>query len=193
MYLNTISKFVYYLISFLPILILGLSYYLTKVCWLYLKYDYIYVFIFIFIFLVLFLVVKKIIKVVINKLIVKLQLESIIIEEIEICDFKSISVFFSYVFPIISWLLGEFEKVHLGINHINALLVYCFLFSGFLCMNNNIQPNSMLVLCGYHFYKIKIKNGVKDYLLISKNDIQSMNQLTKVRRCFSYACIDFRK
>jgi hypothetical protein len=94
-------------------------------------------------------------------------------------------------------LLDIFEKNFFNITPSEWLLVYgvyCVLFSIFLGMNNSIQPNPMLVLCGYHFYKIKIKDGVRGYLLISKKDIRSINELTtNVSQCFSYACIDLRK
>lgn len=193
MYLNHISKSVYYLIFFSPILILGLSYYLTK------KVDCSYldtIYVFFIISIVVFCVTKKIIKALVNKVIDLLKPRSIPIEieEIEIYDSKSICTIFSYVIPIVSLLLDIFDKKILNnINPLECLLVYCFLFSIFLGMNNSIQPNPMLVLCGYHFYKIKIKDGVRGYLLISKKDIRSIKDLTEVSQCFSYACIDLRK
>ena len=194
MYLNNVSKCVYYFIFLSPILILVLSYYLTKVCeWPGLNKIYL----FFIILIVVFLVTKKIIEALINKVINFLKAQSTIIEieEIEIYDSKSICTIFSYVIPIVSLLLDIFDKKILNnINPLECLLVYCFLFSIFLGMNNSIQPNPMLVLCGYHFYKIKIKDGVRGYLLISKKDIRSINELTtNVSQCFSYACIDLRK
>ena len=66
MYLNHISKSVYYLIFFSPILILGLSYYLTK------KVDCSYldtIYVFFIISIVVFCVTKKIIKALVNKVI----------------------------------------------------------------------------------------------------------------------------
>lgn len=192
MYLNNVSKFVYYLIFFSPIIILGLSYYLTKICdWVY-QYK---IYVFLILFIVVLLGTKIIIEAFINKVIDRLKAQSIPIqiEEIEIYDSKSICTFFSYVIPIVSLLLDIFDKKIFNINPLEGVLVYCVLFSIFLRMHNNIQPNPMLVFCGYHFYKIKIKDGVRGYLLMSKKDIRSIDELTTVHQCFSYACIDLRR
>lgn len=61
----------------------------------------------------------------------------------------------------------------------------------FLALSNTILPNPLLMLQGYHFYKITTIDGSSDIFLLSKRkSIQNRNAVNTVMTAFHYLAIE---
>ncbi len=96
-------------------------------------------------------------------------------------DLPLISCIISYLLPLLSLAIDG-----------NTLLLSCIYFIVFIIIlyMNTAIPNIILLLLGYHFYKISEKNGVSGYVLISKRKIRNPKEIRYVYRVFDFLLED---
>jgi hypothetical protein len=107
---------------------------------------------------------------------------SVIVEEISPADGWIWGFIASYLFPLTSIVITDFNLL---ITLIIALVVMLA-----LPWVNAASPHPILFLAGYHFYSVGTANGVKDYLLISRRKLRNKNQVQSVKRLFEYLLLD---
>ncbi|MBQ9842004.1 MAG: hypothetical protein IJO42_02720 [Clostridia bacterium] len=113
----------------------------------------------------------------------KLECIPIAIDNIIPYDNWIIGVLLSYAFPFASTAIEDLNL------YITIGLVVVIVF--FLTMINIVFPNPVLVLCGYHFYKIANIDGGCDIILLSKRkSVQHRNSVKKVIIAFNYLAIE---
>lgn len=79
-----------------------------------------------------------------------------------------------------------FEDLNL---YISVIVILFWLL--FLALSNTILPNPLLMLLGYHFYKITTVDGSSDVILLSKRkSIQNRNTVKTVITAFHYLTIE---
>lgn len=94
-----------------------------------------------------------------------------------------IGVFLSYFFPVLAAFVGVLSLWVLGC--VFGLLALFFTIS------NNVLPNTILLLCGYHFYNVENLNGQTEYCLISRRTrIHDPSTLKKVICVFDYFLLE---
>ena len=195
MYLNKIAVFLYYILFFMPIIVPGVLYSILSSCS---NFGPLHKILSCFSLLALVLfAVKCLLGNVFGWMLRnqrKLVKITIIIENIELYDEQSISIIFSYLIPMLSPLLGYFEPNN-GLGYLEIIYLYLILFFFFFfifSMINTVQPNPMLIVCGYHFYKIQIKNGIGGRLLISKKKLKNKEEISNVIHVFDYVYLDLK-
>lgn len=52
--------------------------------------------------------------------------------------------------------------------------------------NNNLIPNLILLINGYHYYEVSAENGISNYTLISKKEVRNNKKLLRVIRINEY-------
>ncbi len=115
----------------------------------------------------------------------KLERIPIAIDSISSNDGWVIAVIVTYALPLASFV---FEGSNLYIS--GALLVAAGLF---LATCNNIYPNPLLVLAGYHFYKVTNIDGGGEICLLSKRDsIHNREAIQSVVCAFNYLTVEGR-
>ena len=91
----------------------------------------------------------------------------------------------SYMIPFASIAISSFNPwITLAVS---LLLVLA------LAMMNSPFPNPLLYVRGYHFFAVSAENGVKEYVLISKQRLRNTNQIKTVKRLFEYLLYDERR
>ena len=112
------------------------------------------------------------------------HLSPIVINVTEITqgDGYIVSYIISYLLPLSSMVFDNFNYCVSLVIAVIILLVMPFV--------NSATPNPLLFVIGYHFYHIGAENGVKDYLLISKQKVRNKSQIKSVKRLFEYVLID---
>jgi hypothetical protein len=93
-------------------------------------------------------------------------------------DKKIMQFVLSYIVPFLS--IG-FPDTNIFIFFALSLLIIIILPAF-----NSQTPNPVLFCFGYHFYLIDTSNGIKDYLLITKQSIRNPSQIHYVKRLFEY-------
>lgn len=107
---------------------------------------------------------------------------SINITEITQGDHYIMGYIISYLLPLSNTVIKDMNHYTSAIIAIVILIVMPFI--------NSATPNPLLFVTGYHFYHIGSENGVKDYLLISKQKLRSKEQIKLIKRLFEYVLID---
>lgn len=98
-------------------------------------------------------------------------------------DMWVIAVLLSYVLPTAGVV---FKDLNL---YISMIVILFWLL--FLALSNTILPNPLLMLQGYHFYKITTIDGSSDIILLSKRkSIQNRNTVKIVMAAFHYFAIE---
>ena len=95
---------------------------------------------------------------------------------------------------MLSPLLGYLEPNN-GLGYLEIIYLYLILFFSYafiFSMINTVQPNPVLIVCGYHFYKIQIKNGIGGCLLISKKKLKNKEEISNVIHVFDYVYLDLK-
>ena len=92
-------------------------------------------------------------------------------------------VLLSYALPAAGII---FRELHI---FISIVIILAWLL--FLALSNSIIPNPLLMLKGYHFYKITTIDGSNDiYLLSKRKSIQNRNTVNTVMVTFNYLAIE---
>jgi hypothetical protein len=91
----------------------------------------------------------------------------------------------SYLLPFASIALTDFDY------RISAAIAFVIMLV--MPFVNSASPNPLLFIVGYHFYSIGTENGIKGYLLISKQRLRNKNQVKSVKQLFEYLLIDERR
>lgn len=113
----------------------------------------------------------------------KLEQIPIKIEGIVPNDIWVIAVLLSYALPTAGVV---FKDLNL---YISVIVILFWLL--FLALSNTILPNPLLMLLGYHFYKITTVDGSSDVILLSKRkSIQNRNTVKTVITAFHYLAIE---
>lgn len=98
-------------------------------------------------------------------------------------DVWVIAVLLSYVLPTAGVVFKDLNPC----SHIVVILFGLL----FLALSNTILPNPLLMLRGYHFYKITTIDGSGDIILLSKRkDIQNRNAVKTAMIAFHYMAIE---
>ena len=94
---------------------------------------------------------------------------------------------------LLSYALPAAGIVFKDINiYISAVVILCWVL--FLALSNTIIPNPLLMLQGYHFYKITTVDGSSDICLLSKRrGIHNRNLVKTVMVAFNYLAIEERE
>ena len=91
---------------------------------------------------------------------------------------------------LLSYALPAAGVVFKDLNLYISIVVILF-WVLFLALSNTILPNPLLMLQGYHFYKIATIDGSSDIFLLSKRkSIQNRNVLNTVMSAFHYLAIE---
>ncbi len=114
----------------------------------------------------------------------KLHIASITIRTTSISpnDGWVIAYIIAYLVPFASIALEDFDLKVSTIIAFGLILILPFV--------NSAIPNSLLFVCGYHFYSISAENGISDYILISKRSLRNSKHLKSVQRIFEYLLLD---
>ena len=88
----------------------------------------------------------------------------------------------SYILPIASMAIDDFDVIVCGIIAATLLVIIPFV--------NFATPNPLLFISGYHFYEISAENGISGYLLICKRSLRNAKHVTMVKRVFEFLLID---
>jgi hypothetical protein len=107
---------------------------------------------------------------------------SVIVEEISPADGWIWGFIASYLFPLTSIAITDFNLL--------ITLIIALAVMSVLPWVNAASPHPILFLVGYHFYSVGTANGVKDYLLISRRKLRNKNQIQSVKRLFEYLLLD---
>jgi|GEM_PF-2638490 len=101
-------------------------------------------------------------------------------------DIWVIVVILSYALPAAGVVFKEFN--------IYISMVVISFWTLFLALSNTILPNPILMLQGYHFYKITTVDGSSDICLLSKRrGIHNRNIVKTVMIAFNYLAIEERE
>ena len=91
---------------------------------------------------------------------------------------------------LLSYALPAAGVVFKDLNLYISIVVILF-WVLFLALSNTILPNPLLMLQGYHFYKIATIDGSSDIFLLSKRkSIQNRNVVNTVMTAFHYLAIE---
>lgn len=91
---------------------------------------------------------------------------------------------------LLSYALPAAGVVFKDLNLYISIVVILF-WVLFLALSNTILPNPLLMLQGYHFYKITTIDGSSDIFLLSKRkSIQNRNAVNAVMTAFHYLAIE---
>lgn len=101
--------------------------------------------------------------------------------EVSSADLWIASYFISYLVPMGSVMIDDWNIIICGI-------VGCLL-SLAIALINDSTPNPLLFFIKYHFYKIKTENGL-EYSLISKRKIRNKESVKVVGRWFESLLIE---
>lgn len=94
---------------------------------------------------------------------------------------------------LLSYALPAAGVVFKDLNLYISIVVILF-WVLFLAISNTILPNPLLMLQGYHFYKITTIDGSSDIFLLSKRkSIQNRNAVNTVMTAFHYLAIEGEK
>ena len=114
----------------------------------------------------------------------KIERVSISVDNIVPNDSWVIAVLLSYAFPAAGIVFEEINNIYIHI----GVVVFLFVF---LTLSNTILPNPILMIQGYHFYKITTTDGSSDICLLSKRkSIHNRNVISTVIYAFSYLVIE---
>ena len=113
----------------------------------------------------------------------KLERIPIGVENIVPNDNWVIAVLLSYVLPAAGIVFKDIN-IYISI----AVILFWVIF---LALSNTILPNPLLMLRGFHFYKITTVDGSSDIFLLSKRkSIQNRNIVNTVMIAFNYLAIE---
>ena len=105
--------------------------------------------------------------------------------EVSPADKWLFSYVLSYLFPFASIAFPDFDPLVTPIISLIAIFV--------LPLINSQSPNPLLFISGYHFFTVKTTNGIREYILLSKQKMRNANQITYVKRLFEYLLVDERR
>ena len=101
-------------------------------------------------------------------------------KSIEAVDSETMNFLLIYLLPLITRDLATYNWL--------AWIVIAIVFCIVVATSYSYHFNPLLVLCGYHFYKVSDKEGMS-YALITKNRLFKANNVLKVGKLSEYVLI----
>jgi len=112
----------------------------------------------------------------------KISMIKINVNEIKSADKWIVGYVILYISPCTNIVIEDYNQYMTLLIGFILIMVNLFVKSPF--------PNPLLIIQGYHFYSVGAENGVKEYLLISKQSIRNKKQIKYVKRLFEYLLLD---
>lgn len=111
----------------------------------------------------------------------ELEVIPVSISEIKTADNESLAFILVYLLPLASQVT---DKINIAV-----LIFIGVLFFFTVSTSNAYHFNPLLSFLGYHFYEVKLENGVT-YILISKNNISDCKKIKNVSQLTEYMIIE---
>lgn len=107
---------------------------------------------------------------------------SIRVAEIAANDIWILSYIISYLLPLASMLIAEWN--------IYVLTIIAVLGGSVMLFMNSAIPHPLLAVRKYHFYQLTTENGISSYVLISKRHIRNKKEIKTIGRVFEFLLIE---
>ena len=176
---NRFQKFVYYSSAFVPVLIVfAIVLLIEKTTWTQqMKINWI---------IPVFLLVLAMILIIVFLLFFKKAKRDLPIMEIhgseyECIDSWLVAYVIAYMLPFATLVLGDVIWV--------VLCIAMILLMAVLVFTDYATPHPILFCKGYHFYELKIEGSASNYIVISRKQIRSVDNIRKVSRVFEFLFI----
>lgn len=104
------------------------------------------------------------------------------VTEVSANDIWILGYIISYLMPLVSIIIDEWNFVILAIIAILIGIVIPFM--------NSAMPHPLLAIKKYHFYELATENGISSYVLISKRKIRNKKEIKVVGRLFEFLLIE---
>jgi len=111
----------------------------------------------------------------------ELELIPVSISEIKTADNESLAFILVYLLPLANQVS---DKINVAV-----LIFVGILFFFTVSTSNAYHFNPLLSFLGYHFYEVKLENGVT-YILLSKNNISDCKKIKTVSQLTEYMIIE---
>lgn len=104
------------------------------------------------------------------------------VTDVATSDLWIIGYIVSYLLPLANMVIDEWN--------LWVLAGVALLFVGVITLVNDAMPHPILLIIGYHFYKITTENGISSYVMISKKKIRHKKDIKCVGRVFEFLLIE---